>query len=437
MTPVLGSSAQVLNQVVSRNVCLVTDGNEAGDPDAETPGVIEDRQAERPALRRHGHVAGWRIDRREGRVQPDRRTGIQQAHAVGTDQPASRLPHAFEQQALADMSFGVAFAEAGADDADRANPLRETVVDGRLDLRGRDDDDGEVDGIGDVGDAWIGPQSFDLTGRRVHRRNGSAESCRHQIVENLGADFPPFAIGADHRDPAGFEERLHRGRGRRLRPRGGLRLECGRDRQRQRHLKDAALVHGGHGEARVAEHVEHAAVAGEDVGVERSDPLLAGQARQVFQQPGAYPMPLQRIGDRECDLRTVAMRGIAIETGEGHNPPARLGGDRRASWIVDEGPDAIASERADPQKPEVETLAGQRQQKLPERVDILDRYLAHADGRTVPEDDISCRNVVEHGRLAGNARAPRSARTSRCGSGSGRDSIRGAHRRASDSRRSV
>ena len=53
-------------------------------------------------------------------------------------------------------------------------------------------------------------------------------------------------------------------------------------------------------------------------------------------------MPLQRIGDREGDLRTVAMRGIAIEAGEGHNPPARLGGDRGTSGIVDERPDPIS-----------------------------------------------------------------------------------------------
>ena len=185
MTPVLGSSAQVLNQVVSRDVRLVANGHEAGDPDVETPGVIEDRQAERTALRGHGHVAGWRIDRREGRVQADRGVGIQQPHAVGTDQPASRLPHAFEQQALTRMPLGVALAEAGADHADRADSPGEAVVDRRLHLGGRDDDDGEVDGVGNIGDAWIGTEAFDLRGRRVHRHNGSAESGRHQVVQNL------------------------------------------------------------------------------------------------------------------------------------------------------------------------------------------------------------------------------------------------------------
>ena len=396
----LGSSAQYLDQIVARDVGLVPHRHEAGDPDVEPPGVVEDGQSERPALRRHGHVAGRRIDRREGRVQPDRGVGIQQPHAVGTDQPASRLAHAFEQQALTRLPVGVALAEAGADDADRANPLGEAVVYCRLDLGGRHDDDGEVDGVGNIGDARIGTEAFDLRGRRVHRRNRSAESGGHQVVENLGADLAPFAIGANHGDPAGFEERLHRGRGRRLRPRGGLRFERRRDRQRERHLEHAALVRGGHGEARVAEHVEHAPVAGEHVSVEGPDPLRAGQPRQVFQQSGPYPMPLQRIGDRECDLRAVAVRRIAIETGESHNPPARLGGNRRTGGAVDERPDAIRSDGEDPQKPEIEALAGQREQKPLERVDVLNRDLANANGRTVPEHDIGCRNVVEHGRLA-------------------------------------
>ena len=103
-------------------------------------------------------------------------------------------------------------------------------------------------------------------------------------------------------------------------------------------------MRGGHGEARVAEDVEHAAVVAEHVGVERPDPLLAGEARQVLQQAGADPVPLQRIGDRERDFGAVGVRGIAIEAGEGHNPPARLGDDRRtALGLSTSAADAIAA----------------------------------------------------------------------------------------------
>ena len=61
-----------------------------------------------------------RVHRGEGRVQAHGRVGVEQAHAVGPDQPAPRLPNAVEQDGFARASLGVAFAEPGADDADRA-----------------------------------------------------------------------------------------------------------------------------------------------------------------------------------------------------------------------------------------------------------------------------------------------------------------------------
>ena len=94
-----GVVSPILNQVVSGHVGLVPDGHEARDADVEALRIIEDGQAERPALRGHRDGSGGWIHRRERRVQPHLRVGIQQAHAVGTDQAAAGAADALDQRA--------------------------------------------------------------------------------------------------------------------------------------------------------------------------------------------------------------------------------------------------------------------------------------------------------------------------------------------------
>ena len=207
----------VLQQVVARHVGLVADRDEARDPDPEAARVIENRQAERAALRRHRDVALGRIHRREGRVQAHARIRVQQAHAVWTDQPAAGRADPLDQRRLPRPSFRVALAEAGADHADRPDPLGDAVVDDRQDVHGRYDDDGEVHLAWNVCDVRERLQAGDRRGGRMHRHHRAGESRREQVVEDLRSDPPAFPVRADDRDDAGFEERLHRFGG------GGLR----------------------------------------------------------------------------------------------------------------------------------------------------------------------------------------------------------------------
>ena len=63
-------------------------------------------------------------------------------------QPACRTRSSRTRFARA--SVGVAFAEPGADDADRRDVLGDAVVDGRKHVRRRHDDHGQIDGSGYV-----------------------------------------------------------------------------------------------------------------------------------------------------------------------------------------------------------------------------------------------------------------------------------------------
>jgi hypothetical protein len=290
--------------------------------------------------------------------------------------------------------------------------------------------------MGDVGDARIGGKAPELARRRVHRCDASRKSAGDQVVEDLRPDPAALAVGADDRHAARFEEGLHRRRRGSPRPRRGPGFEDRRDGEGEHHAGNAALDHTGHGEARVAKHVQHPPVRAEHVGIERPDAFRAGQAGQVLEQPGADPMSLQRVGDRERDLRAVAVLRIAIEPGEGHNPSPRLGDHRCAGAFVQEGLDPRDGEHRYSEEAEVEAFVGERRQEATHGIAVVERRPPHADRRPVPHHDIGSRDFVEHGRLAA-ARTPSRARISRCDSESDRDSIRAARPRASGSRRTA
>ena len=194
--------------------------------------VVEDRQAERAALGRHRDGAGRWIDRREGRVQLHRGIGVQEAHAIGADQPAAGARGPARAVPLTRPPVRIALAEAGADDADRRHALGDAVVDRREHLRGGDHDDRQVDRIGDVGDTRERRQAVDLaprvgcTGTTV-----PVKPVAEQVVEDLGSDLAALPVGADDRDDARLEERFHRLAG------GGLRARRGPASKLLRHVE--------------------------------------------------------------------------------------------------------------------------------------------------------------------------------------------------------
>lgn len=93
-------------------------------------------------------------------------------------------PHFLDQARFTGASIPIAFAEAGADDADRADVLADAIIDCGQDLVRRNNDHREIDDTGDVGDTPIGGQAPDLGGGWVDRHNCAGESGEEKIVED-------------------------------------------------------------------------------------------------------------------------------------------------------------------------------------------------------------------------------------------------------------
>ena len=134
-----------------------------------------------------------------------------------------------------------ALAEPGADDANGAHALGDALVDHRQHGGGGHDDDREIHGAGDIGEARAGADAVDLGGRWMDGPQRAGVAGGHQVVEDLRADLAALAVGADHRDGLRLEKAPHRrGRGG-LRSRGGLARERLGHRQRQRDATHASL----------------------------------------------------------------------------------------------------------------------------------------------------------------------------------------------------
>ena len=85
------------------------------------------------------------------------------------------------------------------------------------------------------------------------------------------------------------------------------------------------LETGGLRESGIAEHVEHAAVVAQDVGVERRHAGLTREARELLEQTRPDAVALHRIRNGKRHFRTFGRVRVGVIAGKGDNPPARLG----------------------------------------------------------------------------------------------------------------
>ena len=149
--------------------------------------VFQDREPERAALAREGD--GLPAERRrERRVQVNGGVGVDQAHAVGSDQPHTGGPDLVAQGLLAASAAFACLRESGADEDDRRDVRRDAVVQHAVNPVSRDRDDRQIDGALDVADGSIGTNGFDRCRARVDRYRRAAKPTGNQIVNVLGAD---------------------------------------------------------------------------------------------------------------------------------------------------------------------------------------------------------------------------------------------------------
>ncbi len=409
-----GSSAQVLQQVVAGNVGLVTDRGKAGDADIQATDVIEDGQAERTALRRHGDPAGRRIDGRERGVNGKGRIGVQDAHAVRADHTHAGSADLLDELVLQRASPVARFAETGADYNQRADPLAQAVVNDRRDVGRRHDDDGQIDVARNVAHGRVGLQAIDLGRARVHRHEGPGEPGRAQVVQDLGSNPPAPGIGADHGDGTRLEKRPQRGGGRDLRTPAARALGLRRRLEIERDMEHALIEPLRQREPGLQEHVHHRQVVAEDVGVEDADAAIAADFGQPLEHARAKAVSLERIGDGERHFGALRPGRGAIVAGDAAQCVAALGDDQHVCRIW--RGDATRLREIDAVRGHetiVKTAFRQPGEQVHDRLGIAVAGSAQADRRTVAQNDIGVEIDTGNGSRHGNRKSTGHARRKR------------------------
>ena len=282
----------------------------------------------------------------EGRIESRPRRRVENTEAVGTEQPHPRVTTDLEQIALEPGAVGPRFREARRDHDEGPDALLRALLRDLDHGTRRNRDDGELDLVGDLGDARIRPHRLHDVARRVDGVHRTVEVGLEQVVKDLAADRPSRARGADDGHRPGGEEAPHRGTGRqavamlealdRLGGEGGRHLDSDRARLRGDLERQAAL----------AEYLDHPVVLGHDLSDEGRYPVLLGDLGEMGEQQRPEAPSLHLVGDREGDLRlasglaevdplahdaivVAAQRDQAVASGVidvDHRPSARPGG---------------------------------------------------------------------------------------------------------------
>ena len=154
-----------LQHVGLREVRLVAEAREDGEPEVPVARPVEDRHGQRTRVRDERDRSSCRHAGRERHVQarrgPDPAETVRAEHADGmVGQPGPQLR-------LAIAAGRVALAKPGRDDDGDADALGRAVLERGQHARGGDGDDGKVDRAGHVQDRARGRQALDLVGRRA------------------------------------------------------------------------------------------------------------------------------------------------------------------------------------------------------------------------------------------------------------------------------
>ena len=93
-------------------------------------------------------------------------------------------------------------------------------------------------------------------------------------------------------------------------------------------MADASFELGRHFETRITEHVEHPAVAAQNVRVERCDALIASNVGEVLEQARADTVTLYGIRYRERHFGAARQLRIPVKSRKRDDPPSGLGNNR-------------------------------------------------------------------------------------------------------------
>ena len=174
--------------------------------------------------------------RRERRVEPDGRIGVEQTHAVGTDHAHPVAADLVDQLLLQGPPVGADFRKTSRDDDQRLHAGGRAIVDDAEDRGGRNGDNRQIDAGGQLTRGPERRQAVDRGPCRFTGWIGPGKPAAISAVDDAAADAGRIARRADDRHGARREERTQRRRGREPAPLfGGRDASVGRP-QRQLHL---------------------------------------------------------------------------------------------------------------------------------------------------------------------------------------------------------
>ena len=141
-------------------VSLVSEGDEVGDSHAVEDGPVDDRGTDGSGLGEDGDVADRGEQVGEGRV--DSRAGVHDSEAVGSQELDAGLLGNLDELLLELGSSGALLLEPGGEDGRVGDLGLSEFPDLVCDEGVLDSEDGEFDGLPDLGDGCVRLQTLDL-----------------------------------------------------------------------------------------------------------------------------------------------------------------------------------------------------------------------------------------------------------------------------------
>jgi hypothetical protein len=272
--------------------------------------MVEQGQAQGPALREEADPSGQRLDGRELAVHPDGRRGVGDAHAIRPDEPQTGLPADLQKLRLPFRTGGSDFGEPGTDHDQALDALARTFAGDRADGGRGDGDDRQVDRVGDVQDTRVGAHALHGPGSGIDRMNRTVEAAFDQVVEQDASDGVPFARGTDDGDRSGLKQGANGGgRGDRIAPLESVpSLWCRRCRDLD--TDGTGRAADGDGQPALAEYLEHRTVLGEHDRLQRRDTGVFGDLGQPTEELRPQTSSVDVVADRDGELREVGREQV-------------------------------------------------------------------------------------------------------------------------------
>jgi len=160
---------KIEEQIQFVDVRLVADGDEFRKTEIPVGGKIENGRTERPALGDERNVSAGRHPLGKARVQTDFGNGIDHTQAVGADKSDPRLPADGNDLIFNRQPLAADFSEAGRYDHDPLDPLGDRLLDCREASLWRQDENRQINLVGDGRDSRIGFYAENGFGLRIDR----------------------------------------------------------------------------------------------------------------------------------------------------------------------------------------------------------------------------------------------------------------------------